>query len=139
MQTHWTKTKTVIGRGEKLLSQSNLDFLLPVQKSDVERRLLELNSRWQHLRQISAELTEKVKQAWALGQFFQDANEVESWIREKTPLVTSRDFGKDERSAEVSSFIDIIFWTFLELFVFIELFIFIKEWNVFLIELYYNL
>jgi spectrin beta len=31
-------------------------------------------------------------------QFYAEANEAETWIREKRPLLTSSDFGKDEDS-----------------------------------------
>lgn len=34
-------------------------------------------------------------------QYYADANEAESWIKEKMPLVTSKDYGKDEPSAKV--------------------------------------
>lgn len=33
-------------------------------------------------------------------QYFADANEAESWIKEKEPIVTSTDYGKDEDSSE---------------------------------------
>ncbi len=33
-------------------------------------------------------------------QFMADANEAESWMREKEPIVGSNDYGKDEDSAE---------------------------------------
>ena len=35
-------------------------------------------------------------------QYFADANEAESWMREKEPIVGNPDYGKDEDSAEVS-------------------------------------
>lgn len=35
-------------------------------------------------------------------QYFADANEGESWMREKEPIVCNTDYGKDEDSAEVS-------------------------------------
>ena len=35
-------------------------------------------------------------------QYFADANEAESWMREKEPIVGNMDYGKDEDSAEVS-------------------------------------
>ena len=35
-------------------------------------------------------------------QYFADANEAEAWMKEKEPMVMSKDFGKDEDSAEVS-------------------------------------
>ncbi len=34
-------------------------------------------------------------------QYFADANESETWMREKEPMVNSIDYGKDEDSAEV--------------------------------------
>jgi spectrin beta len=35
-----------------------------------------------------------------LLQFYTDTNEAEAWIREKRPLLTSNDFGKDEDSVQ---------------------------------------
>jgi spectrin beta len=35
-----------------------------------------------------------------LLQFYTDANEAESWLNEKMPLVTSADYGEDEPSAQ---------------------------------------
>ena len=37
----------------------------------------------------------------ALFQYYADATEAESWMREKQPLVCSEDYGKDENSAQV--------------------------------------
>ena len=34
-------------------------------------------------------------------QYYADANEAESWMNEKLPLVQSDDFGKDEATAKV--------------------------------------
>ena len=39
-----------------------------------------------------------------LPQYYSDANEAESWMKEKEPLVTSDDYGRDEASAKVSNF-----------------------------------
>lgn len=33
-------------------------------------------------------------------QYFADANEAESWMREKEPIVCNQDYGKDEDSSE---------------------------------------
>ena len=38
---------------------------------------------------------------FALPQYYSDANEAESWMKEKEPLVTSDDYGRDEASAKV--------------------------------------
>lgn len=34
-------------------------------------------------------------------QYYSDAQEAESWMKEKEPLVSSGDYGKDEDSAQV--------------------------------------
>ena len=39
-----------------------------------------------------------------LPQYYSDANEAESWMKEKEPLVTSDDYGRDEASAKVIYF-----------------------------------
>ena len=36
-------------------------------------------------------------------QYFADANEAESWMKEKEPIAANTDYGKDEDSAEVST------------------------------------
>ena len=36
-----------------------------------------------------------LREADKLQQYFQDANETESWIRERMPLAQSDDFGRD--------------------------------------------
>lgn len=33
-------------------------------------------------------------------QYFADANEAESWMKEKEPIVNNQDYGKDEDSSE---------------------------------------
>ena len=39
---------------------------------------------------------------FGLLQYYADANEAESWMREKMPLVTSEDYGRDETTATVN-------------------------------------
>lgn len=40
------------------------------------------------------------KKLFKAHQYLADANEAESWMREKEPVVGSTDYGKDEDSAE---------------------------------------
>ena len=53
------------------------------------------------VRKLSAEWTlwETTVDASA-AQYEQEANELESWMREKMPLASSTDYGKDEQAAE---------------------------------------
>lgn len=41
-----------------------------------------------------------LREAEQVHQYFHDANEAESWIREKMPLVKSDDYGRDEQASE---------------------------------------
>ena len=94
MHTHWTRVKQVLADGEKLQSS-----VPPATKKELGTRLQGLQSAWDELKHLSAQLAHYLKEAQQAQQYFQDANEAESWIREKMPLVCSDDFGKDERSA----------------------------------------
>ena len=53
---------------------------------------------WQALAEERGEALERSLQA---QQYFSDAQEAESWMKEKEPLVSSGDYGKDEDSAQV--------------------------------------
>ncbi|KFD52473.1 hypothetical protein M513_06670 [Trichuris suis] len=95
MQGHWLRTKQVLAVGEKQLLNTPTGL-----RKDLQTRLNQLHVRWEELRQLVVVLNEYVKEAQQILQFYQDANEAESWIAEKMPLVTSQDVGKDETSAE---------------------------------------
>ena len=45
--------------------------------------------------------TQDLEDSLQAQQYFADANEAESWMREKEPIVGNMDYGKDEDSAEV--------------------------------------
>uniref|UniRef100_A0A183IDZ9 Calponin-homology (CH) domain-containing protein n=1 Tax=Soboliphyme baturini TaxID=241478 RepID=A0A183IDZ9_9BILA len=96
MQGHWLRTKQIMAAGGRLIESLN------VLKDDVQKRLNKLETRWEDLRRLSLMLGKYVKEAQQVNSYFQDANEAESWMREKLPLVCSDDFGKDESSASVS-------------------------------------
>ena len=66
-----------------------------------------INEKVNNLKISWSELVEKANQrkldlegSLDIHQYFVDANEAESWINEKQPLVTIKDFGKDEDSTE---------------------------------------
>lgn len=69
---------------------------------DVKAKLGELNNRWETLKGKAAQRRQDLEDSLQAQQYFADANEAESWMREKEPIVGSTDYGKDEDSAEVS-------------------------------------
>lgn len=69
---------------------------------DVKTKLAELHGRWETLKGKAAQRRQDLEDSLQAQQYFADANEAESWMREKEPIVGSPDYGKDEDSAEVS-------------------------------------
>lgn len=68
---------------------------------DVKAKLAELHGRWDTLKAKASQRRQDLEDSLQAQQYFADANEAESWMREKEPIVGSPDYGKDEDSAEV--------------------------------------
>lgn len=68
---------------------------------DVKVKLAELHGRWDALKAKASQRRQDLEDSLQAQQYFADANEAESWMREKEPIVGSTDYGKDEDSAEV--------------------------------------
>uniref|UniRef100_A0A8I5ZKH2 Spectrin, alpha, non-erythrocytic 1 n=1 Tax=Rattus norvegicus TaxID=10116 RepID=A0A8I5ZKH2_RAT len=67
---------------------------------DVKAKLSELNQKWEALKAKASQRRQDLEDSLQAQQYFADANEAESWMREKEPIVGSTDYGKDEDSAE---------------------------------------
>lgn len=70
---------------------------------EVKAKLAELHGRWDVLKSKASQRRQDLEDSLQAQQYFADANEAESWMREKEPIVGSPDYGKDEDSAEVGS------------------------------------
>lgn len=66
-------------------------------------KLSELHGRWDTLKLKASQRKQDLEDSLQAQQYFADANEAESWMREKEPIVGSTDYGKDEDSAEVGA------------------------------------
>lgn len=93
MQSHWTRTKDMMAAGERLIENGQ-------SREDIQRRIQAMQQGWERLRAAHQALGQWLNEAKQAQQYFQDANEAESWIREKMPLVKSDDLGRDEGAAE---------------------------------------
>lgn len=106
MVIHWTRSKDLIALGERLLQSGQpKDDVQVIEFAStgilfLQGRILVMQKAWEQLREAVKELGQWLNEAKQAQQYFQDANEAESWIREKMPLVKSDDFGKDELAAE---------------------------------------
>ncbi|KAL7978493.1 hypothetical protein Chor_004310 [Crotalus horridus] len=67
---------------------------------DVKAKLNDLNQKWESLKGKASQRRQDLEDSLQAQQYFADANEAESWMREKEPIVGSTDYGKDEDSAE---------------------------------------
>lgn len=58
-----------------------------------------LREAWADLRDKADKRTQKLELSLKAQQFFFDANEVESWLNEKSDVLSSTDYGRDRDSA----------------------------------------
>ncbi|NWY43671.1 SPTN5 protein, partial [Sylvia atricapilla] len=84
----------VMRRGWEL-SQKN-----PTRQDDILRQTDNLQKLWQQLQDEVADRKSRLQAAALIKQYFADADEANSWLRERQPLLASKDYGKDESSAE---------------------------------------
>ncbi len=68
---------------------------------EIKIKISSLNSVWMRLKELSQLRQQALEDALKAQQYFSDAQEAESWMKEKEPIVSSADFGKDEDSAQV--------------------------------------
>ncbi|CAJ0961940.1 unnamed protein product, partial [Mesorhabditis belari] len=104
MKSHWTRSKEIMAAGERTLYSETpalpSSFMNGQNREDVQKRIQQIQAKWEALRRVVDKLAQWLQEAERAQQYFQDANEAESWIREKMPLVKSDDYGKDEGQAE---------------------------------------
>ncbi|PNI30348.1 SPTA1 isoform 3 [Pan troglodytes] len=74
---------------EDLLSSGTFNVDQIMEKKD------NVNKRFLNVQELAAAHHEKLKEAYALFQFFQDLDDEESWIEEKLIRVSSQDYGRD--------------------------------------------
>ena len=67
---------------------------------EVRKRIQALADHWAHLKEKALQRKQDLEDSLQAHQYFADANEAESWMKEKEPLSGSIDYGKDEDSAE---------------------------------------
>ncbi|NWT70613.1 SPTN5 protein, partial [Prunella himalayana] len=84
----------VMRRGWEL-SQKN-----PMRQDDILRQTDNLQKLWQQLQDEVADRKSRLQAAALIKQYFADIDEANSWLRERQPLLASKDYGKDESSAE---------------------------------------
>jgi spectrin beta len=93
MQSHWQKNKDIGDKSRKILANA------PHSRDEASSKIQTLKVRWDQLRDESDKLAKWLQEAEQASQYFQEANDSESWIREKIPLAKSTDYGRDLAAA----------------------------------------
>ncbi|XP_017703669.1 PREDICTED: spectrin alpha chain, non-erythrocytic 1 [Rhinopithecus bieti] len=91
---HEPRIKAVTQKGNAMVEEGHFAA------EDVKAKLHELNQKWEALKAKASQRRQDLEDSLQAQQYFADANEAESWMREKEPIVGSTDYGKDEDSAE---------------------------------------
>ncbi|CAH6789544.1 spectrin alpha chain, erythrocytic 1 [Phodopus roborovskii] len=66
----------------------------------IEEKMNGVNERFKNVQSLAAAHHEKLKETYALFQFFQDLDDEEAWIEEKLLRVSSQDYGRDLQSVQ---------------------------------------
>ncbi|VDN60745.1 unnamed protein product [Dracunculus medinensis] len=91
---HEPQIDAVSASAEQMISQGH--FLAP----DIRDKLAQLRDNWRNLKAKAEKRRQELDDSLQAHQYLADANEAESSMREKEPVVGSTDYGKDEDSAE---------------------------------------
>ncbi|KAJ8346496.1 hypothetical protein SKAU_G00278970 [Synaphobranchus kaupii] len=91
---HESRIKAVTQKGQAMVEEGHFAG------EEVKGKLGDLSGRWEALKRRAGQRRQDLEDSLQAQQYFADANEAESWMREKEPIVGSADYGKDEDSAE---------------------------------------
>ena len=94
LKGRWNKAEKLVEAGRELMAAKH------PQSSEIAAYIKSLEQHWKELRVLAEQRKSKLDEAAEAYQFYADANEAESWLREKMPLVRSTDYGEDRPSAQ---------------------------------------
>ncbi|EEB17271.1 Spectrin alpha chain, putative [Pediculus humanus corporis] len=94
INNHENRVAAVCQVGQQMLNDGHFA------KDDIKQRIAILKDHWNQLKNKALQRKQDLEDSLQAHQYFADANEAESWIKEKEPIVTSTDYGKDEDSSE---------------------------------------
>ncbi|XP_038209252.1 spectrin alpha chain isoform X2 [Zerene cesonia] len=94
MGQHEARVEAVRAAGQALIDAQHFAA------EDIAARLQQLQRTWSQLHEKALQRKQDLEDSLQAQQYFADANEAESWIREKEPMANTQDYGKDEDSSE---------------------------------------
>ncbi|KAL0276367.1 UNVERIFIED_CONTAM: hypothetical protein PYX00_003957 [Menopon gallinae] len=94
INNHENRIAAVCQSGQQMIDDGHFA------KEEIKQRIAALNEHWNQLKDKALQRKQDLEDSLQAHQYFADANEAESWMKEKEPIVTSQDYGKDEDSSE---------------------------------------
>ncbi|XP_077987102.1 spectrin alpha chain, non-erythrocytic 1-like isoform X2 [Glandiceps talaboti] len=91
---HESRIKAVCQTGQDMVGEGHFA------SDDIQLKILGLQDKWQQIKDKSYQRKQDLDDSLQAHQYFADANEAESWMKEKEPIAGSNDYGKDEDAAE---------------------------------------
>ncbi|KAK9874725.1 hypothetical protein WA026_005540 [Henosepilachna vigintioctopunctata] len=89
-----TKIDQLESTGKQLLLEKH------PRSPEIKQHMDGIKQEWAILEELVENRSKQLQDAIEAYQFYADANEADSWLNEKTSLVTSSDYGSDEPSAQ---------------------------------------
>ncbi|XP_074042234.1 alpha Spectrin isoform X2 [Leptinotarsa decemlineata] len=94
INNHDGRIRTVIDAGKQMMEDEHFA------SDEIRNRVASLNDHWESLKEKSSQRKQDLEDSLQAHQYYADANEAESWMKEKEPIVSNPDYGKDEDSSE---------------------------------------
>ncbi|XP_076436788.1 spectrin alpha chain-like isoform X4 [Babylonia areolata] len=91
---HEPRIQNVCSTGQGLVKDGHFA------QDTIKAKMSDLQTRWQQLKDKAGQRKQDLEDSLQAQQYFADANEAETWMREKEPIAANTDYGKDEDSAE---------------------------------------
>ena len=95
INSHEPRIEAVCQSGEEMVNSDHFA------KEDISDKVEELQLEWKDLKDKANVRKQDLEDSVQTQQYLADANEAESWMKEKEPIVCSTDYGKDEDTAQV--------------------------------------
>ncbi|XP_033735465.1 spectrin beta chain, non-erythrocytic 5-like isoform X2 [Pecten maximus] len=94
MHGRWPRCEQMCAVGQDLVNSGHKA------RTEIGSKINSLMDKWKQLKELAALRKTKIEDGIEAHQYYADANEAESWMREKMPIVTSDDYGRDEANSQ---------------------------------------
>merc|ERR1719412_1281322 len=94
INNHEPRIDTVTRTGQRMVDESHFA------QDEIKTRLATLHDHWSQLKEKANQRKQDLEDSLQAHQYFADASEAESWMKEKEPLAGNADYGKDEDASE---------------------------------------